>query len=96
MFDSTSRYARLPLITINRADGTPVAYVSRRFLPVGSTLPLLAEIQVNSSDRPDVLAFRTLGDPTVFWRIADANDVMDPDELVDEPGEIIRIPVPQP
>jgi hypothetical protein len=37
-----------------------------------------------------------LGDPTVFWRIADANDVMDPADLVDEPGEIVRIPVPQP
>jgi hypothetical protein len=96
MFDSTSRYARLAVLAINRADGTPVAYVSRRFLPAGSSLPLLAEIQVDSSDRPDLLASRTLGDPTVFWRIADANDVMDPGELMDDPGETVRIPVPQP
>jgi len=96
MFDSTSRYYRLAILAIQKADGTPVAYVSRRFLPAGSSLPLLADIQVDSSDRPDLIAYRTLGDPTVFWRIADANDVMDPVELVDEPGTTVRIPIPQP
>lgn len=96
MFDPTSRYARIPVLTYTGPDGLPIAYVSRRFLPRGADLPLLAEVAVRSGDRPDLLSARTLGDPTVFWRIADANDTMDPAELTDEPGEIVRIPVPQP
>jgi hypothetical protein len=56
----------------------------------------LAEIRSLPGDRPDQLTARTLGDPTVFWRVADANAVMDPHELVHEPGGKIRVPVPQP
>jgi hypothetical protein len=96
MFDPTSRYARLPVLTVNTAAGTPVAYVSRRFLPRPETLPLLGETAARSDDRPDLIAARTLGDPTAFWRVADANLVMDPAELVESPGRVLRIPVPQP
>lgn len=96
MFDATSRYARLPVLTWTAPDGTPVVYVARRFLPRGGSLPLLAQTAVRSDDRPDTLTARTLGDPTTFWRVADANDVMDPGELVDAPGRLVRIPVPQP
>jgi hypothetical protein len=96
MFDPASRYAKLPVLTWTAPDGAPVVYVARRFLPRAATLPLLAETAVRSDDRPDTLTARTLGDPTVFWRVADANDVMDPGELVDEAGRLVRIPVPQP
>jgi len=96
MFDHGSRYAGLPVLRHQSVDGTWTSYVSRRFLPAGAQLQLLAEVAVAPRDRPDVLTARTLGDPTVFWRVADANDVMDPVELVDEPGSHVRIPVPQP
>jgi hypothetical protein len=96
MFDTTSRYAKLPVLTSYAADGSPVVYVSRRFLPRPETLPLLGETAARSDDRPDLVTARTLGDPTMFWRIADANGVMDPAELVEAPGRVLRVPVPQP
>ena len=36
-------------------------------------------------DRLDLITARTLGDPEQFWRICDANDALDPDDLA-EPG----------
>jgi hypothetical protein len=96
MFDPTSRYARLAVLTFTTPALTPIAYVSRRFLPRPETLPLLGETAARSDDRPDLIAARTLGDPTAFWRVADANLVMDPAEMVESPGRVLRIPVPQP
>ena len=96
MFEPGSRYANLPVLQHRTVDGALVSYVSRRLVPPGSSLQLLAEVTVRGPDRPDLLTARTLGDPTVFWRVADANDVMDPVELVDEPSSRVRIPVPQP
>ncbi len=96
MFDHGSRYEGLPLLQHRTAGGTLVSYVARRFVPAGGSMQLLAEVTVQPQDRPDLLTARTLGDPTAFWRVADANDVMDPAELVDETGTDVRIPVPQP
>ena len=96
MFDPASRYATLPVLTWTAADGTPVVYVTRRMLPRASAMPLLGETAARSDDRPDLLAARTLGDPTTFWRIADANDVMDAADLVEPTGRPVRVPVPQP
>lgn len=96
MFDASSRYSRLPVLKHVENDGSEVTYVSRRFLPPSESLPLLAEVEVKDADRHDLITARTLGDPTSFWRIADANDVMDPGELVEEPGRKLRIPSPQP
>jgi hypothetical protein len=96
VFDSSSRYARLSVLTYIGADGLPAAYVSRRFLPRSEALQTLGETEVQSEDRPDLVAARTLGESLVFWRIADANDVMDPGELTEEPGRVLRVPVPQP
>lgn len=96
MFDPTSRYASLATATYETADGRTFTYVTRRFLPAGPTLPLLAEVTVAQGDRLDLIAARTLGDPLQFWRICDANDAMDPDELTSQPGTPLRVPIPQP
>jgi hypothetical protein len=56
----------------------------------GATLRLHT---VDSRDRLDLLAWVSLGDPLLFWRIADANACTFPDELTSEPGR--RIVVPQ-
>lgn len=58
-------------------------------------MPLLGEVTAAQGERIDLVANRTLGNPEHFWRICDANDVMDPAELF-EPSRMIRIPVPQP
>lgn len=96
MFDPMSRYARLPLLIRYAPGATPIVYVSRRFLPRAETLSVLGQTAVRSDDRPDLVTARTLGDPTAFWRVADANFVMDPGELVDSPGRVLHISVPQP
>jgi nucleoid-associated protein YgaU len=46
---------------------------------------------VTASDRLDLLAHRYLGDPFLFWRIADANPALAPEDVLD-PGAEIAIP----
>ncbi len=96
MFDPTSRYYRLETLKHVDRDGREVAYKRRRFLPPGESLPLLAETEVVQSERLDQITARTLGEPTHFWRICDANDAMNPLELTDETGRTLRVPLPQP
>jgi hypothetical protein len=95
MFDSTSRYYALPTATYLNAAGQSIPYKTRRFLPQGERMPLLAEITVRDGDRMDLIAYRTLGDPLQFWRVCDANDALDPFELTAEPGGMLRIPIPR-
>jgi hypothetical protein len=95
MFDHTSRYYHLETVIFETADGRTVSYVRRRFLPQGERLPLLVEATVRDDERLDLLTHRTLGEPTQFWRIADANNAMNPFDLTSEPGETLRVPVPQ-
>ena len=96
MFDQASRYASIETATYTTPDGRTVAYVRRRILPPGESLPLLAEVAVAQSDRLDLIAARTIGDSEQFWRVADANNAMHPLDLTGEVGRILRIPLPQP
>jgi hypothetical protein len=95
MFSPKSRYASLPGRDYTFSDGKTVRYISRRFLPESSSMPLLAEVTTLQGDRPDLISAKTLGDPEQFWRICDANNTIDPIELTAEPGRIVRVPVPQ-
>ena len=94
MFEPTSRYFNLESATYTNPRGEPIIYKRRRFLPQGENLPLMVEVTITAGDRLDNIAARTLGDPEVFWRIADANNTMNPDELTETPSSSIRIPVP--
>lgn len=96
MFTFTSRYFNLETATLALPDGRTASYKRRRFLPRGDRMPLLIEVNVTESDRLDLIAARTLGDPEHFWRVADANDAMNPFDLTAEVGRILRVPVPQP
>jgi len=95
MFNSTSRYYRVETATHTMPDGRQVTYVRRRLLCQGRTLPLLVEVTVTDGDRLDLITARTLGDPEQFWRVADANDAMNPFELTERPGDTLRVAVPQ-
>jgi hypothetical protein len=96
MFEKNSRFYNLETATYTSSDGKQTAYKRRRFLPKGEELPLLTEAKAEQRDRPDLIANRTIGDPEQFWRIADANDVMEPGELAEKPGRRLKVPVPQP
>jgi nucleoid-associated protein YgaU len=95
MFDPTSRYHSLDQATYVVAGRRTVTYVRRRFLPPGKNMPLLVEVTVVQGDRLDLIASRTLGDPEQFWRICDANNAMDPQDLMAQPGTKLRVPIPQ-
>jgi len=84
-----------PPLEIEDVQGRAVAYQRRRFLPQGRLMPVWREVVVREGDRLDLLAYRNLGSPEQYWRIADANDAMDPEELLAEPGHRLRIPLPE-
>lgn len=94
MFEPTSRYYALEDASLTIPDGHIITYKRRRFLPDGEKMPLLVEVTVTEGDRLDLITARTLGDPEQFWRICDANNAMNPSDLV-ELGRVLRVPVPQ-
>lgn len=57
--------------------------------------PAVGSHAAQSTDRLDILAATYLGDPHQYWRIADANPAVAPEQLV-EPGRSIDIPGPLP
>jgi hypothetical protein len=94
-FGNDSRYHGVPLAVFNqRSDAPGQAYVRRRFIPSPASLTIIAKHVVVALDRPDSLGAKYLGDPLLYWRIADANAVLDPHELTDTLGRRIAIPLP--
>jgi hypothetical protein len=94
-FPPNSRYHGIAMKTFTRADGTTVVYLARRFLPPPERFSLLQEHVVAERDRLDNLAARYLGDPELFWRLADANNAMRPEALTEELGRRLRITLPE-
>jgi hypothetical protein len=92
-FAPTSRYYGLDTATIVQ-QGRPVAYVLRRFVPPPERFQLLQQHTVAQGERLDNIAAQYLGDPTLFWRICDANGAMRPWKLVEVVGRKLRITMP--
>ena len=95
MFEPASRYYNKPTATHTTADGRTLAYVLRRFLPQGEGLPLMTEVTITDGDRLDLITARVLGDPEQFWRVADANNAMNPFCLTAQAGTVLRVAIPQ-
>lgn len=95
MFEPNSRYYNLETATLKTADGREIAYKRRRFLPPGERMQRLAVVTVVEGDRLDLIASRALSDPEQFWRIADANNAMDPLDLTSEPGRKLKVAMPE-
>ena len=98
MFDPTSRYynSQVSIMTVLDSDGKPreIHYIRRRFIPSSNNRTTLVEHTVLQGERLDNITTRYLGDPTQFWSICDANNVLDPDELTDQTGKSINIALP--
>jgi hypothetical protein len=93
-FVPQSRYNGVPLAVLQLRLGEPgVVYVTRRFIPAPSTMAIAGHHLVVWRDRPDLLAAKYFGDPLLYWRIADANTVVDPNELTDTLGRRLDIPL---
>jgi len=95
MFDHTSRYYAIADARYTSSTGQEIIYKRRRFLPQAQDLPFLTNVKVNDGDRLDIIAAKTLGNPLLFWRIADANNGMNPMDLTERPGRILKVANPQ-
>ena len=72
-----------------------ITYVRRRFVPPPERFSLLLEHPVAEGDRLDNITAQYLGDPEQFWRVADANGAIAPEELTDTVGRRLRITLPE-
>lgn len=91
-FPPTSRYAGVGVVAWEPGSGAPlIAYLRRRLCPLREHFALLYEVRVGEGDRRDLIAGRHLGDPELWWRLADANGAIDPRELSAVIGRAIRI-----
>jgi hypothetical protein len=93
-FPPNSRYNALPTLTHVFADGRAVAYVTRRFIPGPENYVAVREHLVVQGDRLDLLAARYLSDPEQWWKIADVNLALVPEQLTDEIGERLLLAFP--
>jgi hypothetical protein len=88
----TSRYYGLPTAQRTLPDGRTVVYLTRRFLPPGDSAVVVFEYPVTPADRLDLLAATYFADAEQFWRIADANDAMNPADLIPPPPDPTVLP----
>lgn len=95
LFTATSRYYGIDTETLTAPDGKAIIYLERRFLPSPARFQLLQEHTVTQGERLDNIAAKYLGDSELFWRIADANNAMHPEALVDTVGRKLRITLPE-
>jgi hypothetical protein len=95
MFSPLSRYANLETTTLEVAGERTIVYVGRRFVPQPEALALIEEHIVQLGDRIDNVAAARLGDPELFWRIADGNREMYAPDLVTTAGRRLRITLPE-
>jgi hypothetical protein len=93
-FAPTSRYHDVEVAQLALPDGRTIAYLRRRFVPPAESFALLREHTVRAGDRLDQVAAMHLGDPEQFWRVADANGAVAPEELTDVVGRRLRITLP--
>lgn len=94
-FPPTSRYAQTPVQAWDPGSGRPgIAYLGRRFCPQPESMASLYQVRIAQGDRRDVLGWRHLGDPELWWQLADANGALDPRELTATIGAVLRITLP--
>lgn len=95
-FDTTSRYAGIDTAVYATTDANGnlqrIRYVRRRTLPSPDPTAAVIQHRVVPGERLDGITALYAGDPTFFWQLCDASEVLIPEEL-DQPGALIRIPL---
>lgn len=92
---ANSRYAPVEQVETELADGRRIVYLRRRFLPQPESLATVAHHKLSAGERIDHVAASAIGDPTAWWQLADANGVMDPEDLVRQPDAVLRVTYPE-
>ena len=95
LFAATSRYFGINTETLTAPDGRTIIYLKRRFVPSPDRFQLLQLHTVVQGERLDNIAAKFLGGPELFWRLADANGAMRPEDMVATIGRTLRITLPQ-
>lgn len=90
MFPPESRYYNVSDTTHVEPSGRRITYKRLRILPRPQAFQ--AHV-VSADDRPDLVAYRYYQDPEQFWRLADANAVMRPEELTADVGRRLKVPL---
>lgn len=91
-YGPSSRYAETPVTAHDPGDDAdPIPHLARRFSRQPDRFATLFRVRITALDRRDLLAARHIGDPELWWRIADANGVLDPRELTAVVGDEVRI-----
>jgi hypothetical protein len=95
LFLATSRYHGIGASVFTRPDGSQVAYLRRRFVPAPERFATLYEVRVDAATRVELVAAQHLGDPEQYYRLCDANGVMQPSALCEPVGRVVRIALPE-
>lgn len=77
-----------------REQAVSVAFLRRRLVPRPERFSTMFDVLCVECDRRDLLAARHLGDAELWWRLADANGVTDPEELALPVGKPLRVTLP--
>jgi hypothetical protein len=95
LFTITSRYYTVETAELVQPGGKTVVYLRRRPVPQPDEFVTIQEHRVVQDDRLDNITAAYLGDPEQFWRLCDANNALEPEELTEVVGSAIRITLPQ-
>jgi hypothetical protein len=96
-FPPDSRYYGFGTLSYTAPNGQTITYLARRIVPEpgAPNYATVARHTVKQGDRLDLLAAKYLGDPLIFWLICDANGAIRPDQLLETPGRVLNITMPQ-
>lgn len=96
-FPTDSRYYGYGTLCYQAPNGQMVTYLVRRFVPQpgAPNFSTVATHVVRQGDRLDLIAAKYIGDPLMFWLICDANGAIRPGQLVETPGTVLNITMPQ-
>ena len=92
MFSKKSRYAKGRNGVLIDDKGRSVAYKRNRIIP---PTPANRGHIITEGERLDHISHFYFRDARRFWRICDANEAMFPDDLADDIGRKIKIPLAQ-
>lgn len=91
MFERGSRYEAVPEAVHVGPDGRAIRHKRLRIIPAPGGA---AEHVLKQEEKLDRVAYAWFGDARQWWRIADANQEIDPAKLEEAPGRRLAIPGP--
>jgi hypothetical protein len=89
MFFDGSRYQKVESYLFRRRDQSEVLLKKKRDIPQARALLIHA---VQEGERTDILAQRYYRDALKFWKMADGNEELNPEQLLAQPGAKILVP----